>query len=67
MRKSEIALLASYEVALAESGPHSDEVLEIGSELMRRGLENQLEDLWIQYMAERNGLLEIGCEFDGRF
>jgi hypothetical protein len=64
MKKSEVALLASYEIALHETGPFSTQVQKLGSELHRRGLENQLEDIWVQYMADRECVLDIGCEFD---
>jgi len=64
MRKSDIALLVSFEVALYERGSYADEVASLGAELCRRGLGNQVEDIWVTYMAEREGLLEVGCEFD---
>ena len=67
MRKAEVAILAQFEVALYELGPYSDTARKYMSELQRRGLENQLEDAWVNYMADRENLLEIGCEFDGKF
>jgi len=67
MRKAEVAILAQFEVALYELGPYSEVTRKYMGELQRRGLENQLEDAWVSYMAEREGVLEIGCEFDGKF
>lgn len=67
MKKSEVALLAQFEVALYELGPYCDTVRKYMTELHRRGLENQLEDAWVNYMADRENLLDVGCEWDGRF
>jgi len=67
MRKAEVNLLEAYEVSLYNNGAHSENTLALASELVRRDLGNQLEDLWVTYMAERENLLEVGCEFDERF
>jgi len=67
MRKAQVNLLEAYEVSLYINGPHAKNTQALATELVRRGLGNQLEDLWVSYMAEREGVLEIGCEFDGKF
>jgi len=67
MRKRQVNLLEAYEVSLYINGPHAKNTQALATELVRRGLGNQLEDLWVSYMAEREGVLEIGCEFDGKF
>jgi hypothetical protein len=66
MKKVEVNLLEAYEVALGEN-PYSDEVCRLSTELLRRGLENHLEDIWVKHMADRQNVLEVGCEFDGKF
>jgi len=67
MRKRQVNLLEAYEVSLYINGPHAKNSQALATELVRRGLGDQLEDLWVMYMAEREGLLEVGCEFDERF
>ena len=67
MRKAQVNLLEAYEVSLYINGPHAKNTQALATELVRRGLGDQLEDLWVSYMAEREGVLEIGCEFDGKF
>lgn len=64
MRKAEVNLLEAYEVSLYYNGSLSQNTQKLASELVRRGLGNQLEDVWVNYMAERENLLEVGCEFD---
>ena len=66
MKKMNTYLLQAYTIALHEDA-YSDSTLKLASELVRRGLGDQLEDAWVSYMAEREGVLEIGCEFDGKF
>jgi len=67
MRKAKVNLLESYEVSLYYNGLLSENTQKLASELVRRGLGNQLEEIWVNYMAEREKLLEVGCEFDERF
>ena len=67
MRKRQVNLLEAYEVSLYINGPHAKNTQALATELVRRGLGDQLEDLWVNYMADREGVLEIGCEFDGKF
>ena len=67
MRKRQVNLLEAYEVSLYINGPHAKNSQSLATELVRRGLGNQLEDLWVTYMADRENLLEVGCEFDERF
>ena len=67
MRKAQVNLLEAYEVSLYINGPHAKNTQALATELVRRGLGDQLEDLWVNYMADREGVLEIGCEFDGKF
>ena len=67
MRKAQVNLLEAYEVSLYINGPHAKNTQALATELVRRGLGDQLEDAWVSYMAEREGVLEIGCEFDGKF
>ena len=67
MRKAQVNYLEAYEVSLYINGPHAKNTQALATELVRRGLGDQLEDAWVSYMAEREGVLEIGCEFDGKF
>jgi hypothetical protein len=67
MRKRQVNLLEAYEVSLYINGAYAKNTQALATELVHRGLGDQLEDLWVSYMAEREGVLEIGCEFDGKF
>ena len=67
MKKAEVNLLEAYEVSLYYNGSLSEITQKLASELVRRGLGDQLEDIWVNYMAERENVLEVGCEFDERF
>ena len=67
MKKAQVNLLEAYEVSLYYNGSLSEITQKLASELVRRGLGDQLEDIWVNYMAERENLLEVGCEFDERF
>ena len=67
MKKAQVNLLEAYEVSLYYNGSLSEITQKLASELVRRGLGDQLEDIWVNYMAERENVLEIGCEFDERF
>ena len=67
MKKAQVNLLEAYEVSLYYNGSLSEITQKLASEIVRRGLGDQLEDIWVNYMAERENLLEVGCEFDERF
>ena len=67
MRKRQVNLLEAYEVSLYINGAYAKNSQSLATELVRRGLGNQLEDLWVNYMADREKCLEVGCEFDERF
>ena len=67
MKKAQVNLLEAYEVSLYYNGSLSEITQKLASELVRRGLGDQLEDIWVNYMAERENVLEVGCEFDERF